>query len=331
MNCERQGLDGRLYERMASRLRRIGSASGIAGRLKRLAGAIRPAIGENEQKELDEIIAELNLLDEECRREHESLASLIKKKLLETERELERLKTLAEVGELSASVAHEIKNPLCSMGVALEVLEMMIDEDEQVREVVGGIRADLERINKTVENLARLAFNTSPDFREIRLEEVINAGVSTLLPYAGSKDMSIDIELSDPAISLSCDPELIQQVLRNLLMNAVEVGESGGRIVIRGDSLGDEVVISVIDEGPGINKEHIDRIFDPFFTLRDKGMGLGLAICRKIVNAHRGEISAESEPGEGAAFSIRIPARASRDCGGSKPENSCCDTESGDR
>jgi len=116
-------------------------------------------------------------------------------------------------------------------------------------------------------------------------------------------------DLSPDLREISCDPDKLRQVFINVIANGIEAMEEGGRIAISTERWSDGVEIRMSDEGIGISEDDLDHIFEPFYTTRETGSGLGLSISYKIVEAHKGEISAISKPGQGTTFVIRLPAR----------------------
>ena len=225
------------------------------------------------------------------------------------ERELVQSRTLAALGEMAATVAHEIRNPLGGIGGFAGLLARDIPEDDPKHHLVELIRQGVSSLNRTVTNL--LAYTKRLDLspREIdlpgwlsELDEWLRMEAPELC--GGAVEISCRHE-GDPKVRF--DSEKIRQVVVNLCRNALQAMPAGGRLEVASRREARELFLSVADSGGGISDENLARIFDPFFTTKENGTGLGLAIVRKIVEFHGGAITASSRPSEGTRFEIRIP------------------------
>ncbi|MFQ5689641.1 MAG: nitrogen regulation protein NR(II) [Gemmatimonadota bacterium] len=236
-----------------------------------------------------------------------------------------RTSRLEAVAELSASLAHELKNPLASIRSAVEQLADPGAPEED--------RATLSRlIVRETDRLSRLLgeFN---DFarvdvlarKPIELDRMVAEAVEVVRQRPEAVDRAtFTVRMEEPLDDLWGDPDLIHRTLVNLLLNAIQVGEIGRKVhveivvdalqpdvVPREISAGLPVRIRVTDDGPGISPEDMERIFDPFFTRRKGGSGMGLAIAHRAIEAHGGALLVSSEPGRGATFVIVLPRRES--------------------
>lgn len=236
--------------------------------------------------------------------------------LKEQMQKMQRTEQLAVVGELAAGLAHEIKNPLAGIKVAMHVLaeeSYLSDEDREVVHKVGHEVTRLELLMKSFLDFARPA---KPRLESVDINELVS---NSMTFYTASrkrptrKTMNVEIikELGRLPRT-AADPMQLQQVFLNLVLNAVDAMPDGGRLTVRTafERSDNAIVVEVTDTGRGIDPERIDRIFEPFFTTKPKGTGLGLSICRQLIEQHRGRISVTSRPGQGTRFRIALPVRS---------------------
>jgi len=218
--------------------------------------------------------------------------------------EVRRKERLATLGEMAATVAHEIRNPLGGIRGFAALLEQDIDESDPRRRLVGKILAGTRSLDRVVNELLEY---TRPV--ELRLERFdCRDLVESALAFLDRIPEGIAVANDVPAgIALYVDEQKLRQTLLNILLNAIQSIEGAGRILIRAVEFDRHVEIAVSDTGCGIAPEHLDKLFMPFFTTREKGTGLGLAAAAKTVESHGGGIAVESAPGEGAVFRIRLP------------------------
>jgi two-component system sensor histidine kinase HydH len=227
----------------------------------------------------------------------------------ELKKEVERNRRLASLGRLAAGIAHEIRNPLSSIkGFATYFKERYKDvaEDKKTAEIM---IQEVERLNRVIGQLLEFARPLKLNRKKASLHEVITYSLKMIQNQAQDKGVSIDTNLSPEIKELSLDPDRISQVLLNLYLNAIEAMDQGGALRI--DSFMDEeygtVTIIISDTGGGIKREDLVHIFDPYFSTKQSGTGLGLAIVHRIIEAHRGEVRIESEPGKGTRVTILLP------------------------
>ena len=237
-------------------------------------------------------------------------------RLQAAERQSLRKDQMAALGQLAAGLAHELRNPLTSMKTLVESARSngaagTLDErdlevmDEEIRRLDGTLQSFLDYARPPQLN------TTSVDLRDV-------IGKTVQLVKARADQQSIDIETELPAhpLTLVADSGQLRQVLLNLLLNAFDSVGPGGRVVLEVEPAGDgdrELLIRVRDNGPGIPDSVRDRLFDPFVSSKSSGTGLGLTICRRIVENHGGRIVAENRPDGGAEFTIRLPAEKPRE------------------
>jgi len=230
--------------------------------------------------------------------------------LRETQDQLVQAERLAAVGRLAASVAHELRNPLMVMRNALYFLDRVVSSDEEqdpdtLRRYFAKLDGEIDRQNKIINDLLYFSRN-----RPRRLSRVdMNALVGeTLLRVEMPESVTVIKDLAPDLASISADADQIQQVLVNLVGNAVQAMPDGGTLTARtADADGEWVVFQVEDTGCGIDDEQREKLFEPFFTTKENGIGLGLSVTKSIVEGHRGEISVSSSLGEGSEFTVKLP------------------------
>jgi two-component system sensor histidine kinase HydH len=216
------------------------------------------------------------------------------------ERALERERRLAHLGEMSAVLAHEIRNPLASLKGNAQLLERTIGDDAKARAKAARVVDDAIRLETLSNNL--LEFVRAGEIQITRIDPTL-----LLRDIVGSLDPDrIQVRAEGAPTSWRLDPDRMRQVLTNLLENALQAG--GGEPVIASIAeQGGQLAFSVRDRGAGITADAAGRLFEPFFTTRTRGTGLGLAVAKRIVDLHRGRISGENAEGGGALFRVDIP------------------------
>ena len=245
---------------------------------------------------------------------------LAQEQVLQQAAELQRAAQLSFVGELAAGLAHEIKNPLAGIQGVVDILIRRRDKNDPEREALEGMRGEVERIDRTVRALLDRARPRLASVRASSLGDIVGRAVTLAraqLTNASALHTPLRIDFEPPAdpITISIDPAQIEDAVLNLIINAIEASDGEGQVAIRiartqddrsGD-LEDEAVVEVVDKGRGISEENITRIFNPFFTTRKDGTGLGLPAVRRIARAHGGRVDVSSSPGKGSTFRIHLP------------------------
>ncbi|HEX9053732.1 MAG TPA: ATP-binding protein [Gemmatimonadales bacterium] len=225
------------------------------------------------------------------------------------EEAVQRTERLADLGRVAAGLAHELRNPLASMSGSIELLRARTPAGEDDRRLMDIVLREAERLNGLVTDFLQVA-RPPPLRREaIDLAAVLEETVRVFRHDPGAAGLSIEAAL-EPAPA-DCDPGQVRQVAWNLLVNAAQAidgARKGGRIRVACRTEGAEAVLEVEDDGPGIAAADRERIFLPFQTTKERGTGLGLATVHRIVDAHGGRVTVDSRPGEGARFTVRLPA-----------------------
>jgi len=226
--------------------------------------------------------------------------------LEEAEEQLHRREKLAMLGQLAGGVAHELRNPLGVMSNAVYYLRMVHDEGEIAsEEYLDILSQEVQNAEKIITDLLDFARIKSPSRGPVSVREIIDEAVTR---SESSNGMAVDVQVPDQGPILFVDPKQMVQVVRNLITNARQAMPDGGRITIRARAEDAMVTISVSDTGTGMSKETLARLFEPLFTTKAKGIGLGLAISKHLVESNGGSISVWSEEGKGSTFTMMMPA-----------------------
>jgi signal transduction histidine kinase len=235
-------------------------------------------------------------------------------------RQLARADRLASLGEMAAGIAHEIKNPLAGIYGAAQILSREFSEGDPKREILGEMMTLMKRLDQTIRDLLNFSRYSEPQFSMVNLNEVIEKVLFLVKQIPEGKRATISREFDPGMPEIEVDQEQIKQVFLNLVLNALQAKPEGCTLTIRTHSeIPPEVpevklrtrfvMATVIDDGPGISAEKIGKIFHPFFTTKDSGTGLGLSMTRKILDLHDGWITAASQEGKGATFTVFLPRR----------------------
>ncbi len=224
------------------------------------------------------------------------------KHLMEAEAAIRRSERLAALGQLSAGLAHELRNPLGSIKGSAELLQKSSHDggDPMAKELAQIISSEVDRTNSLVTRFLNFARPLDPRRETVDIREVIDRAVSRT-------DTEVIRQYAGGLPRLAIDPELMEQVFLNLVINAAQASKPGDPVTIRTREVDGQAEISVIDQGCGIPKDKMETIFNPFVTTKQNGVGLGLAIVAKIVDGHGGKMAVESEPGKGSTFRVLLP------------------------
>ncbi|MGH9572567.1 MAG: two-component system sensor histidine kinase NtrB, partial [Candidatus Acidiferrales bacterium] len=238
-------------------------------------------------------------------------------KLAEANRNLEvaeasvrRSERLAAIGQLSAGLAHELRNPLHTMKTSAELLLKSVEgENEVAREMAGFISSEVDRTNSLVTRFLDFARPLAARADLADVHQAIDRAIQQVERHDPPLDIAIYRNYSPDVRPFPFDSELMERVFYNLILNAAQASPVHGAVTVKTRQLGGSVEIAVIDCGSGIDKANLESIFNPFFTTRSSGVGLGLPIVSKIVDQHGGAITVESEKGEGSVFHVVLPVR----------------------
>lgn len=226
----------------------------------------------------------------------------------ELEENLQRMSTLAALGEMAATVAHEIRNPLAGIAGFAALLSRDLKDDPKVLETVNKIRKGVNALNNIVTNLLDFTKNVDPNRLEIDPAELIEETLDEVKLDLESRNHTFDFEKGSIKLRARLDPDLFRQIVFNLAKNAVQANPDGGHVKLKlSRSSSANVILDIEDDGPGISDDVKNRIFTPFFTTKTNGIGLGLATVKKLVELHDGRIEVSNKPGGGAIFTVNIP------------------------
>lgn len=225
------------------------------------------------------------------------------------EEAVRRADRLAALGQLTAGLAHELRNPLGTVKNSAELLSRRVPESDAVgRELAGFISSEVDRANSLVTRFLEFARPLRLQLRPVAAADLLDRVIAQ--QERGNPETAVDVfkNYSPDVRPIPMDAELMERVFSNLLANAADASPPGGVVTVKTRQADGGVEISFIDRGPGIAPAHRENIFNPFFTTKTKGVGLGLAIVTKIVDEHGGKVLVDSTPGEGSVFRVWLPA-----------------------
>jgi PAS domain S-box-containing protein len=231
-------------------------------------------------------------------------------RLKRLEHDNQRRERLSEMGNLAAGVAHEIRNPLNTIAIAIQRLasEFTPDHDaDQYQAIAGQIRIETRRLNDIITRFLALARDQKRSRRPVRIDLLLADLGQLLKAEAGQRSLSLSIQ-SEPDLSVRADPDGLRQVFMNLFNNSKEAISGTGTIAITARRTKDQVEILFADSGPGIPADIREEIFQPYYSTKDAGTGLGLPTVHRIISDLDGEIAVDDQVREGATFVIRLPA-----------------------
>ncbi|MBI4301143.1 MAG: hypothetical protein HY664_00870 [Chloroflexi bacterium] len=219
--------------------------------------------------------------------------------------ELTRAEKLAAVGELASTVGHELRNPLAVMRNAAYYLGLRLGNgDERVKRHLEILDKEVTKANNIISDLLDFSRPKAPVFAKVEINSLVEEALSRV---EMGENIEMVRELGGGLPLVEADGEQIGRVFLNFILNAVQAMPQGGRLVVRTRNEGCYLVVEIGDSGVGIAEENLIKIFEPLFTTKAKGAGLGLTLCRSIVNAHQGTIEVKSRLGEGATFVVGLP------------------------
>jgi two-component system NtrC family sensor kinase len=258
-------------------------------------------------KRVGEETRELNAALRENQAQLESRIAERTRELEESQAQVLHQEKMAAFGLLAAGIAHEVGNPLTSISNVVQVLERR-DPDAYTREKLGLVTGQLARIQATLRELVTFSRPASDQRGKAPVREVIDEALGIAKFYKGGKNRSIALIVPEDLPPLVGIRDQFVQVVFNLVLNAIDATGKGGRIVITAVPAKDQIVLTVSDDGTGIDPTHRSQLFRPYFTTKKYGTGLGLFVIRRIVESHGGTVTVESETGRGATFRVTLPA-----------------------
>ncbi|MCE9651613.1 MAG: sensor histidine kinase [Nitrosarchaeum sp.] len=262
------------------------------------------SVGEFNSKFKDSKISEINMIGKSFDQMGESL-----KKLIETEKKLAeshvkmKNERLGAIGQLSASMAHDLKNPLATIRTSSAIIQKFGDnKDPEVKKAIQRMNRAIFRMSHQIDDVLNFVRMTPLTVSEKKLSDILNNSIDSLeIPK------NIKLEIKDSDFIISCDYKKMETVFSNIILNAIQaIGDSAGSILIISRSINGEIEIKISDSGPEVTQEILEKIFEPLFTTKQKGTGLGLSSCKNIIEQHGGSISVQNNP---TTFTIILPKK----------------------
>ena len=248
------------------------------------------------------------------------------RQLKENQEQLIQAEKLTSLGQMAASIAHEVNNPLAGVLVYTQLLAKKIAGDNMSKEValdyLSKMESELTRSTGLIRNLLDFARQSPPALREVDLNNVVNRSLDLVAHSAELQHIEVIKEFNSSLPRLMVDFGQLQQICTNLIMNAIQAMPEGGRLTLRTSADNSQLKIEVQDTGCGISEENMRKLFTPFFTTKGKGkgVGLGLAVTYGIIQRHQGKIEVQSKEGEGTTFTIYLPLHHKEEKTGTKSQ-----------
>ncbi len=261
----------------------------------------------------DEIINDLQISG--CKELNLLAQSFVKlqKDLIEQEEERSRRESVEITKTLAAAIAHEIKNPINTIGLTVDYIETNLSPNDPKKryefyKLFENVKMEISRLNKIVEGFLRLTVQDELIFKEVNINDVIKKVAGDLEGELAKNNVSLILALDNPISTILADEDKLGLVFSNLIINAIEALPRGGEIIISTKRLDERrIKVDVRDNGVGISKENINKIFKPYYTTKRQGFGLGLPLIQNIIQKHNGKLTVESEKGRGTTFSLYLP------------------------
>jgi two-component system NtrC family sensor kinase len=282
-------------------------------------GDLDHKVARQAQDEIGQLALSFNRMTDKLKEANDGLLQwtrTLEKRVEERSEELRKMQDflvqsekLASMGKMAAGVAHEINNPLTSILLNTHLMLEKLEPSSPYTESLTLIAEETTRCSHIVKGLLEFARQSPPQKVRADINSLLDRTVQLLENQAAFQNIIIIRQLQEDLPPLSLDRTKIQQVFWNLMINAAEAMAKGGTLMITSRLAADGRAVEVrfTDTGPGVPREILNKLFDPFFSTKSSGLGLGLAVCYGIVQGHLGAISVESEPGHGATFIVRLP------------------------
>lgn len=227
------------------------------------------------------------------------------------EADMERIRRLADIGQLAAKMAHEVRNPLSSIKGAAQLMRNEYEHLAPMREFLDIIIEEVNGLSKITTDLLDFARPMQLELKRVNLFDLVERTRLLMSGMLEEQGVLVQVHHGEEPPVVECDPKQIEQVIRNIFLNAVQAMPEGGTIAVSAqqEPTGERVTMRFCDTGVGVTEDRMEVIFQPFFTTKTKGTGLGLAIVRKIVEKHGGLVSVSSRVGEGTCFSVTLPVQ----------------------
>jgi signal transduction histidine kinase len=256
---------------------------------------------------IDELSTAVEQLQEGERQQALAVEALVEQhhRLKTTQDQLQRAERLAVLGEFAATMAHELRNPLNVIRLAVRYINSHLpEEDERLRRHLGHLNRAVDRTCAIMDDLLAFSQLPPPNLQPVAIDDLAHETIATIGVPA---QVTLDWALAADLPLVLADPRQVQRAIASLVLNAVQAMPEGGRLTISTRQAGEHVQITFCDTGPGIPGEVLKRVLEPFFSTKVTSTGLGLPLVREIAAAHRGLFSLDSAPGEGASFTLSLP------------------------
>src|SRR6185369_8011732 len=274
--------------------------------VERLENVLRIRAVELKNRDLiaerEELLHEIKAWNQELEQRIEKESEAVKR----AHAEVVQSQKLATLGYLAAGMAHEIRNPLNSISLFVQLIKEGLDDPEKL-EYIEKILKEVDRVDATLRNLLDTAKRPRYELTEVDIEELIRQALEEFLPQTESLKIKVIFTSDGSAPMLKADPSELEQIFTNLFLNAIHEMPDGGELKVNLRNEGENLAILVSDSGKGIRKESLPNIFDPFFTTKSRGTGLGLSVVLRIVNNYGGKIEVAHTDDKGTTFLVRLP------------------------
>ncbi len=214
---------------------------------------------------------------------------------------------LSAMGQMAAAISHELRNPLSGIKVAAEYLMRKLKNHPDAIDIIINIHNEVIFANNIITNILEHARIGNPNLEKTSIKRAIEEAIITIAQQGSFNNIQINKSIAKGLPDLELDISQIKQVFMNLFINAAEAMVGGGVLTIKAEKNSEMVKVEISDTGQGIEKNNLERLFEPFFSTKVKGVGLGLAISKEIIENHCGKIEVESKAGKGTTFSINLP------------------------
>lgn len=224
-------------------------------------------------------------------------------------RELARKNRLADLGQMASHVAHEVRNNLVPVTLYLSLLRRRLSQDAESLHILSQVEAGFTALDATVNDLLSFTAHRQPQWSTFLVCSLVEEVCESMAPQLEAQRIEVDVDVP-PNTSLTADREMLRRAVLNLVLNAMDVMPDGGELVITSYDGAAAFELEVADSGPGLTADQKRRLFEPFYTTKDRGTGLGLSVVFHVAEAHGGKVTAINCPEGGAAFTLKIPRRA---------------------
>lgn len=276
-----------LTNRMTRSLARLSAAAGAISR-----GNFQQRVEVHRDDEVGRLAQAFNTMTQSLRRTLDELASR---------------ESLAAVGQFAASLAHEVRNALTAIRVDLQSVQEELPADSPLGTVQERALREIVRLDETVSKALEVARTGEMRVERVDLREPIEAAADAAMPLFKERAAALALQLGEAPLPVAGDSGALEQLFLNLMQNAAQALEAGGEAKVAAGAKGERIEVTVSDNGAGIPEPELIRVFEPLFSTRPEGTGLGLTIARRIAVAHRGTLELESEVGEGTTVAVRLP------------------------